>query len=652
MVYIGKYYTEPPLKQPIFISFQTGTSCKWTRDSKDFILEKFDDIINFPCHIYNSALQFCPHSSWLYQCYSARFLQNIKVIAGPAEWRPYNRTVRCICNALAYKDNIIAASDEHEMVILDATTGSQAATFSEHSNNITSLAFSMDGTLLVSGSLDKTVKLWDVQTGGVIKSFACDSEVAFVSISADNTMIVSTSADNTRIVPTSAGNTMIFEGTQWATIYLWNIETGEYHRHRSSHRLDHNSIVRFPPESPQLLQSASGNGHTQWFWMINGKTIGPPAINDRIAFSPDGTQFVSCYGNDVIVKKADSEEVLANFHKSGAGFSKCCFSLDGKFIACTSFNIVYLLATTGSNSLHLVKSLIGHKELITSIAFSSLHTLISADEEGIKFWEISYLLSDPVTLGTESILPTVAPVRAVSMGLKDGLAFSIDSEGIVKTWNTVTGHCVKTLKTQAKGIQKGDMQLVSDKLVIVGVVGTFGDVIHIWDIEEGKSPLVNRVGGCVTDVRIAGDGSRVFHLSWVKGDYFLQAQSLWTGEPMGKVALGNEDVWVFDPLYLDGSKVVVLSNYSQAWDFGAQGATPVKLSKITSDRLHSELVAQFDDGVFEVRIEAQGNENVFPLPDRYKHPSALQWDGQYVIAGYQSGEVLILDLDNVSSWIL
>jgi len=37
------------------------------------------------------------------------------------------------------------------------------------------------------------------------------------------------------------------------------------------------------------------------------------------------------------------------------------------------------------------------------------------------------------------------------------------------------------------------------------------------------------------------------------------------------------------------------------------------------------------------------NKEVFWLYGGYAKPSAIRWDGRYLVAGYDSGEVLILD---------
>ena len=542
------------------------------------------------------------------------------------EWRTYTRSVSCCCLALACKSNIVAASDEQEILILDATTGSQVAILSGHFSSVTCLAFSMDGTLLVSGSEDCTVKIWDIQTGGVIKSFDCTSEVVSISISADNTMIAIGSMDN--------------------AIWLLNIETWGCHRIQGTSN-EGKPVVSFSPKNPQLLLSTFGNDNTMWWWGINGYCIGPPVTSNYIAFSSDGTKIVSCHKNDVVVQNTDSGEVMEKFHKPDAKFSQCCFSPDEKFIACSSDSIVYLLDTSGSNSLQLVKSLVAPEVIITSMVFSSPHTLISADVEGIKFWEITDPLLNPLTLSTESTLPTPTSITAVSMQSKDGLAFSIDEEGTVKSWNISTGHCIKAFRTQAQKIQWADMQSISNRLIVVGVPSVQNREIYIWDVEEEKSFAVNPEGGFISGVRIAGGGSKFFNISTVGHQSSVQAWSLWTGECLGKVVLENKGY--FDPLCLDDSKVVVMSNCTQIWDFGTQGSFPVKLPEMASDRLYPELIAQhFGHGLFRIRVEDKATKKVFPLPDRYTYPSAIQWDGQYVIAGYFSGEVLILDLNHMT----
>ena len=47
----------------------------------------------------------------------------------------------------------------------------QVQTLAGHSGTVWSVTFSLDGTRIVSGSDDKLVKIWDVETGDEVNSF-------------------------------------------------------------------------------------------------------------------------------------------------------------------------------------------------------------------------------------------------------------------------------------------------------------------------------------------------------------------------------------------------------------------------------------------------------------------------------------------------
>jgi len=103
----------------------------------------------------------------------------------------------------------------------------------------------------------------------------------------------------------------------------------------------------------------------------------------------------------------------------------------------------------------------------------------------MRFWKISTSSMDPVALNSEPISPTLAPIRSVSLQAKDCLAFSIDSEGVVKIRDILTGCCKETHKTQTKDINCGDMQLIGNRLIIVWCKEPKGDV-YIWKAEKGR----------------------------------------------------------------------------------------------------------------------------------------------------------------------
>ena len=80
----------------------------------------------------------------------------------------------------------------------DAATGRLIRTLEGHAGEVNSVAFSADGSRVVSGSSDKTLKLWDAATGQLIRTFEGHSPwVSSVAFSPDGRRIVSGSRDTT-----------------------------------------------------------------------------------------------------------------------------------------------------------------------------------------------------------------------------------------------------------------------------------------------------------------------------------------------------------------------------------------------------------------------------------------------------------------------
>ncbi|MDT9232115.1 WD40 repeat domain-containing protein, partial [Limnospira sp. PMC 1242.20] len=57
------------------------------------------------------------------------------------------------------------ASDDKTLKLWDLETGTELATLSGHSNWVRGVAIAPDGKRAVSASDDKTLKLWDLETG-------------------------------------------------------------------------------------------------------------------------------------------------------------------------------------------------------------------------------------------------------------------------------------------------------------------------------------------------------------------------------------------------------------------------------------------------------------------------------------------------------
>jgi len=93
---------------------------------------------------------------------------------------------------------VVSGSDDKTLKVWDLETGRCRATFEGHTNSVFGVAITSDGKTVVSGSDDKTLKVWDLETGRCRATFEGHTDSVFgVAITPDGRTVVSGSADKT-----------------------------------------------------------------------------------------------------------------------------------------------------------------------------------------------------------------------------------------------------------------------------------------------------------------------------------------------------------------------------------------------------------------------------------------------------------------------
>jgi len=162
-------------------------------------------------------------------------------------------------------------------------SGKPAGMLGPLKHRVDDLALSPDGSILASGSIDRTVKLWDVATGELQRKFDCfGGDVWWVLFSPDGTLLAC-----------SFGK----------TVHVWEMPAGRL-RHALAGHSQGVARIAFHPNGSQLAVLV---GHSVEPWdMTTGELKGTLAAQDAgdlkaIAFSPDGS-FLAATGKGKIVK--------------------------------------------------------------------------------------------------------------------------------------------------------------------------------------------------------------------------------------------------------------------------------------------------------------------------------------------------------------
>lgn len=254
---------------------------------------------------------------------------------------------------------VVSGSSDRSIKIWHSVTGECVKTLIGHTKSISACQFSPDNTQILSGSDDKTLRIWDVQTGQIIRVFeGHHSWINCCTYSKDGSQIVSGS---------HGGEIKIWENDTGKCVKTINTDDSVF----SCCFYLHEYVITSGYNSIKIYSTITGECITK---LVETNTRG---VYFSFCTSPNGLFMAYSNNNDIVITNTSTDSRIFLNHSRAA----CNFSPDSKLIiSCGDPNIIKIWdIATGV----CIKSYFIHETLIRGCNFSPDGTRIisySADK--------------------------------------------------------------------------------------------------------------------------------------------------------------------------------------------------------------------------------------------------------------------------------
>jgi WD40 repeat protein len=288
-------------------------------------------------------------------------------------------------------------------------------TFSAHKSWVSSIAFNPVLPMLASGSLDDTIKIWDIETGELTHSLSGHSRgINALVFSPKGQVLASCSDDH--------------------TVKVWNVGAGNILYTLQGHARD---VTAIDIGSQGNLLVSSSEDRTIRLWKLDRggllKTLsGNVGMIKCVRLTPDEQFIVSGgFDNKIRIWQSQSGENLKTLSGHLNTINDLAISTDGRLIASASKDKTIRLWSLRSGN--LVQTLQGHNREVNAVVLTpDQSTVISAGADStIKVWD-----SKTGEL-VETLMSHGGSVTAVAISHDGQYMASASADKTIKLWAKV-----------------------------------------------------------------------------------------------------------------------------------------------------------------------------------------------------------------------
>jgi WD domain, G-beta repeat len=241
-----------------------------------------------------------------------------------------------------------------------------------HTASVGSVAFSPDGNLVASGSVDNTMRLWKVDQGQLLRTMQ-GHPFPILSL---------------KFTPNGAN---LISGSMDGQIRIWQVLNGSLVRAVDAHAGWVNSLD--VSKDGRMIVSGSDDFTVRLWRLPNGSPIdtideGMAAVTS-VAFSPDGNSLAFSEANGTVRLRRTSGEWLFILKSTLIEATSVAFSPDGSLLAAGfSDGTIRIWRTVDGN---LAQAWKGHPLATTDVAFSPDGSwLVSSSQDGtLRLWKFT-----------------------------------------------------------------------------------------------------------------------------------------------------------------------------------------------------------------------------------------------------------------------